>query len=89
MKYTKAPWVAVQYANFWNLQKEGFYSDTDNLLDEDKNIDAEANAKLAAAAPELLHALIKLKQWVGKLEDWKGIDPPTELVDNAINKAIE
>ena len=49
--------------------------------------EVEANAKLIAAAPDLLEALIILKKWVGKLDDWKGEDPPCELVDKAIEKA--
>lgn len=52
--------------------------------DEEKD---EANAQLIAAAPDLLQALLKLKEWVGKLEDWKGEDPPCEAVDAAISKA--
>lgn len=51
--------------------------------------EVEANAKLIAAAPDLLEALISLKKWVGKLEDWRGVDPPCELVDTAIGKATE
>jgi len=50
---------------------------------------ALANAKLIAAAPDLLQALIILKKWVGKLDDWKGEDPPCELVDKAIDKATK
>lgn len=52
--------------------------------------EVEANAKLIAAAPELLEALIELKRWVGQVTDWAGTgDPPTEIVDAAIIKATE
>lgn len=51
--------------------------------------ECRANAKLIAAAPDLLEALLVLKKWVGKLEDWRGEDPPYELVDIAIKKATE
>lgn len=52
--------------------------------------EVEANAKLMAAAPELLEALIQLKTWVGQVIDWEGVgDPPTEIVDAAIKKATE
>ena len=36
---------------------------------------------------ECLKALIELKKWVSKLDDWKGIDPPTEIVDKVIKNA--
>lgn len=87
-KFTPGPWHVVEYAGFYDLQQDPFYSDEDNLLDEAKNDNAEYNAKLAAAAPDLLEALISLKNWVGKLDDWKGEDPPFGIVDEAIRKAI-
>ena len=49
----------------------------------------EANAKLIAAAPDLLEALNELKKWVLNLKDWRGIDPPIELAIEAIKKATE
>lgn len=52
--------------------------------------EVQANAKLIAASPELLEALIELKRWVGQVTDWEGAgDPPTEIVDAAIKKATE
>ena len=48
-----------------------------------------SNAKLMAAAPDLLEALKELKKWVCRLEDWEGIDPPVEQALNAIKKATE
>ena len=56
MAHTKAPWYAVNFAGFWVIQNGEKYEDT-RILDEDSCPDAEANAKLAAAAPELLEAL--------------------------------
>ena len=62
MKHTKGPWVAIEYGGYWNIQKEDAYSNTYDLLNEEKCPDAEANAKLAAAAPELLQVLISTSQ---------------------------
>jgi hypothetical protein len=56
MLHTKAPWFAVEFAGFWQIQDGPYYENT-NILDEDKSPDAKANAKLAAMAPELLAAL--------------------------------
>lgn len=52
----------------------------------------EDNAKLIAAAPELLEALIQLKNWTCALKDWSGgtsLDPPIEMAIEAIKKATE
>lgn len=56
MRHTSGPWFAIAYANYWMLQSVDEYSDSDNLFDEEKNPNAEANAQLAASAPELLKA---------------------------------
>ncbi len=54
-----------------------------------ESICKNADAKLIAAAPDLLEALKELKKWACRLEDWKGIDPPVEQALNAIKKATE
>ena len=55
--HTKAPWHPVQYTFWWELKDGPCYTDT-NVLEEDGRHpeEVEANARLAAAAPELLAA---------------------------------
>ena len=60
MLHTPEPWYAVQYANYWSLQKAPCYDDADNLIDEDCCPLAENNAKLAAAAPVFKTALERI-----------------------------
>jgi hypothetical protein len=55
-KHTPGPWFVVEYAGFWNLQADPYYTDEGDLLDQEHYAAAEANAKLAAAAPDLLAA---------------------------------
>lgn len=62
-KYTEGEHFPVQYVNFWNMQKEPDYGGI-NLLDLEECPDAEANAKLYAASPELLKMLIEAKRYV-------------------------
>ena len=64
--HTPGPWFAIQYANQWNIQsKDGYEGALTNVLDEDEDVNAEANARLIAAAPELLEALIMCLNLVG------------------------
>ena len=55
--HTQAPWHPVQYTFWWELKDGPCYTDT-NVLEEDGRHpeEVEANARLAAAAPELLAA---------------------------------
>jgi len=55
-KTTPAPWYAVNYSGFINIQSTPYYEAT-NIMDEDICKEAEANGNLAAKAPELLEAL--------------------------------
>jgi len=53
------------------------------------NEEAQADAQLITAAPELLKALINIKEWFSKLEDWSGIgDPNLDEINSAIQKAL-
>lgn len=61
MKYTKAPWFAIDYAGQWAIQSGPNYGDPDLLrVDEDDGVDeetAKANSLLAVNAPAILEAL--------------------------------
>ncbi len=92
-KHTPGPWFAVNYAGYNNLQAEPVYGSPDLLNGQTMGAEqAEANAKLAAAAPDLLEALKKLREWTAALTDWAGgttLDPDLEKVDAVIKIATE
>ena len=50
--------------------------------------DLAANARLIAAAPELLDALIKARMWVGQYNNMPGHDAASVAMCNVIDKAI-
>jgi hypothetical protein len=88
MKHTKGEWSIDEYtpsdiknsneeliAKAYGFYEKGKYTYTDECL---------ANAKLIAAAPDLLEVLIKLKEW----EKTNFIEQSLlEKINNAINKA--
>jgi len=50
--------------------------------------EAEANARLIAAAPDLLEALESAMRWIGSLTDWEGAgDPDVDKWREALAKA--
>lgn len=50
--------------------------------------EARANARLIAAAPEMLEALQDAMRWFSKLDDWSGVgDPDIAKYEAAIAKA--
>jgi hypothetical protein len=69
-KYTPGPWFAVEYAGYFNIQSQDGYGEKYNLLDREEDENAEANAKLIAASPDLLEALQDvMAQMSGRYED--------------------
>ncbi len=70
---TPGPWYAVNYAGYINLQTEDKYTGI-NLLDMDKCASAEANGRLAAAAPTLLTLLSKFVSFAKAGYDKEDID---------------
>jgi len=89
MKHTPGPWYPVEYAGYFDVQNGPLYSDTSvSNIEYDEN--AEANAKLMAAAPDLLDALIEARDFINSLV----IEFPNDYeiltkIDAAINKSIE
>lgn len=87
MKYefsgTPGPWFTVKYAGYWILQSNPYYESID-VLNEDnfEGGQAEFNARLAAAAPDLLEACI------GLLEGWNNCSTSLKDLEKA-RKAIE
>lgn len=63
--HTKGPWHSVEYAGHFNLHLQPFYGEPD-LLSMDDYEEADANAKLCAAAPTLLQSLIRLEDYVNR-----------------------
>jgi hypothetical protein len=86
-KHTKGPW---RYTN------NGFIISIDALVVAEVSHDvrlsmdaANANYKLMAASPDMIEALEETKKWFSKLQDWSGVgDPPIELIEQAIKKAL-
>lgn len=84
-KHTPAPWFPVDYAGIWILQKGDSYADDELLiaynLDEGQ---AEANAKLAAAAPEMLEVLETIENDNNQVPEWLW-----KKIQEVIKKATE
>ncbi|OYY99529.1 MAG: hypothetical protein B7Y37_13645 [Sphingobacteriia bacterium 28-36-52] len=82
-KHTPAPWLLEKtgYINHLSVyvNDKWLFSFHQNGFFKEEN---EANAKLIAAAPELLEAAIKLQEWNKKY-------PPNKIYDYGRGKAIE
>lgn len=99
LKHTKAPWFACctkskphfVFANECETTICGIYQkqDSGNELQLEE---VQANAKLIAAAPELLEALIEVNDFLSHIQPKIGqyaFDTIDEIVTNAINKATK
>ncbi len=91
-KHTPGPWFPVEYADSFIIQDGPYYED-DNVLSYDafssiKEDTAKANAKLAAAAPELLVALEGAVTAM-KAVTSSAIKPFIDRAESAIKKATK
>lgn len=89
-KWTPGPWKAPE-GDFPDV-----YGPDDRLLAvvyapgnyEHNSQEGHANARLIAAAPDLLDALQEAMRWIGRLTDWEGAgDPDADSWRAAIAKA--
>lgn len=65
-EHSPGPWHAVQYANWFNLQRSPDYA-KDDIFDIENYHNAGANATLAASAPDLYEACkhnIEFHEWL-------------------------
>jgi len=98
-KFTKGGWTIknpiAEYDSYSNMWFVVIWSESDRIIQRiygSTKSEAEANAKLIAAAPDLLKELVQLRKWVCALKDWAGgtsLDPDIESVDAVIKKATE
>lgn len=81
-KHTPAPWESVEVKNsgLWSVKSKYRLRDKDKIASQI----GKANAKLIAAAPELLEALEQAKMW---LEGWASAEPELAIINKAIAKA--
>lgn len=94
MKHTPGPWEAVRNSSFWEINPSYYrwcsnvpFTIGDVCASDPGHPDGglqEANARLIAAAPELLEALIEVEQMIQAGEMNEGT---MEVVRNAIAKA--
>jgi len=93
-KHTPSPWFAVDYAGSFCIQNGEMYEDKDvlsydSICGKDFSFPievAKANAKLAAAAPELLDACEKALSFLKAIEVRGDC---IKSIESAIRKATE
>lgn len=93
-KHTPAPWYPIDIAGWQHIHSEPFYEATD-LLNQEECENAQANIKVACAAPDLLDALqdgVALIEYIilalptGKVRD--AACNFNIIAQSAINKAL-
>lgn len=88
-KHTPSPWYNTEFAGKWMISDSYYYDGNDLLNSEDTDeITSEANAKLMAAAPEMLEAL-QGWQTANALGDAEILSQARISRDIAIRKATE
>ncbi len=83
-KYTPAPWRLSEENNVWS---EGGIRIA-NVCPQSDGAEKEANARLIAAAPELLAALEGMMEWARRVKE-KNPGPEIAKACNAIAKTRE
>ena len=89
-KHTPGPWRAGMFlSNFdWYVCLTSKHGDGNNIVERVNGLDSDerlANAKLIAAAPEMLDMLLELKECA---DYWSEYDVPLGIVDR-LNTVIE
>lgn len=88
-KHTKGEWQVDRRALLRVCVNDMTIANCGGAVSNDSLEEAQANAKLIAAAPELLEALVGLRSFINELTfDYPG-DELIIMVDNAIKKATE
>lgn len=101
VQHTPGPWVVAPYTSFYTTVRAG-NTETGRRIAETfcqgqprtaqgalrTARENEANARVIAAAPDLLCEAEKAMAWFSKLTDWTGVgDPDIDGLRAAINKA--
>lgn len=79
--FTPGPWYAVEYSGYYMLQNEEGYCESD-LLNIEKDPNAEENAILAAKAPEMYEKLRK----ASKLLKQKGYEMFAKEIESLLKQ---
>lgn len=67
-KHTPGPWYAIEFAGFWNILDQPYYEGAQLLNAEEVGPEqAQANAELAALAPDLLAENQRLKELMAEM----------------------
>ena len=96
MTHTPGPWKivrAVISAEDYAIVAGGIIAEVFHRIDDETFADAEANARLIAAAPVMLEALEATKKFIAELyeagEEWEVLKPIAEQVGTALDQVGE
>lgn len=86
-KHTKGKWYAVDSSGTVIAAKGEKYTTICKVLNISE--EGDANAKLIAAAPDMLEALIEAKRMYEEVQPCGGWQGVYEMIESAIKKATE
>ncbi len=88
-EHTPSPWYHIDFAGVYQICDEPYY-EGNNLFDLEHFKNAEANAILSAAAPELLGALIEIVRISDRKHDaWDKAKAVIKKATQSPSKQIE